>query len=300
MKISFTTVLNKISSWIKTNGNREITASQLSEILQDLVGEPEEFQLKYGYPVNNIYNGGIKPVDKTKSLVTLQAVLKLIGGKGGIMPIIGPMIPKPIGNISLLSLKSGDTINDYAVTTGDQILLSAQSDPVENGLYIIGENAGDTVRSEAYPTAESINGTLFTFLDGSMIIASVDDNGNTIATPANSIDDANFTGNLAGKTVEIVQQLANEVDALSAGSNGIPPIMLSMTWDVANRVSEIIEDLGSSKTLEKRFRYNGDTKDIDIMEIKNTKTNEWVRITYVFTAGLLTSTTHEVITNWTI
>ena len=458
MKIDLVTVLNKITTWIKTNGNREITGAQLNEILTDLIENPAQFQLKYGVPVDCIYNTGTFSGDKTRTLLTWQAILNIMGGNK--IPIIAPRViadfPTDINTLHNYSI-----IANKHLDTGDTVLLSGQTNPAENGLYVIGAQIGDTVRSQIYPDAESLAGIIVTDVTGKMVVCGVDESGdmnvglpmpeydgritaveenkldantpiapgtapkvsfdaNGLVTASSSleasdipsldaakitsgtidiaripataieiayvyegaeltpesagltinevqngdtikmvvakktfkvIDDAklnlsagyteyttssdwsavqnkpaavtnlsgtntgdqnaagipltdNFVGNLAGKSITDVAKLATAVDELTAGSSNIPNPITSTTYDASNRVTAQIEDLGSSKTLERRYRYysGGTNQDgsIDIMEVKDTKANVWKRVTYSYTNGLLTSTSISTIVAWTL
>jgi hypothetical protein len=121
------------------------------------------------------------------------------------------------------------------------------------------------------------------------------------ATAVSVVDD--FTGNLAGKSVTNVALLATAVDELSAGSTGIPNVQVSKTYNASGFVLTDIESLGGSDTIERRYRYYDpatNSGSIDIMEVKNTKASKWVRVTFVYTAGRQTSTSHANITEWTI
>jgi len=88
------------------------------------------------------------------------------------------------------------------------------------------------------------------------------------------------------------------------GVTHIPYPVTAVTYNGASQVLTKIEDIGNTYTLEKRFRYyaGGSNQDgsIDIMEVFNSLTLHWIRVTYNYTAGLLTSTTHTTITAWTI
>ena len=117
-----------------------------------------------------------------------------------------------------------------------------------------------------------------------------------------AINATGFSGNLNSEIIT-VQLLANAVDQLSAGSSGIPnPIVYTRT---GNLITKSIEDLGSGLTIEKRYRYYAGTNtpidgSIDIMETKNSKSNQWVRTTYTYTNNLLSSISNSNINTWTI
>jgi hypothetical protein len=91
---------------------------------------------------------------------------------------------------------------------------------------------------------------------------------------------------------------------LSVNYITIPNVVQSVVYDASNRVTTMIETLSGGNTLERRYRYyaGGSNQDgsIDIMEVHNTLTSIWIRVTYNYTAGLLTSTTHTIISAWTI
>jgi hypothetical protein len=98
-----------------------------------------------------------------------------------------------------------------------------------------------------------------------------------------------------------VQLLANAVDQLSAGSNGIPnPIVYTYTGGVL--IKEIETIIGG--TIEKRYRYysGGSAQDgsMDIAEIQNTVTGDFKRVTCVYTGGYITSRSLTTITTFSI
>lgn len=88
-----------------------------------------------------------------------------------------------------------------------------------------------------------------------------------------------------------------------AGSNSGIPNPISYTY-AGNVITKTIEDLGSGLTIEKRYRFysggTGQDGSIDIMETRNTKANLWVRSTYTYTAGKLSTVANSVITAWTL
>ncbi len=49
----------------------------------------------------------------------------------------------------------GTVVNGHTCETGEIIVLFGQDDPSENGIYIIGQNEGETVRHADYPSAET-------------------------------------------------------------------------------------------------------------------------------------------------
>ena len=109
-----------------------------------------------------------------------------------------------------------------------------------------------------------------------------------------------FTKNL-NSTITNVQLLANAVDQLSAGSNGIPnPCVYSYTGGIVTKEIETI--IGG--TIERRYRYysGGSAQDgsMDIAEIQNSVTGDFNRVTCVYTGGQITSRTLTTITTFSI
>ena len=84
-------------------------------------------------------------------------------------------------------------------------------------------------------------------------------------------------------------------------SNIQNPIVITYS---GNLITKSVEDIGDSLTVEKRYKYyaGGSAQDgsLDVVETKNSKTDQWIRSTYIYTNGKLTSTNNETITSWTI
>jgi len=59
-------------------------------------------------------------------------------------------------NVTISGIENGDTIGNVIVSTDDRVLLTAQTDATENGIYVVGATAGTTVRSTDFdPTDPS-------------------------------------------------------------------------------------------------------------------------------------------------
>jgi hypothetical protein len=58
-----------------------------------------------------------------------------------------PCVVSSTTNVTIATIKNGDLLNGVTLATGDRILLTGQTDPKENGIYVIGATAGTTVRS---------------------------------------------------------------------------------------------------------------------------------------------------------
>lgn len=136
--------------------------------------------------------------------------------------------------------------------------------------------------------------------DNAANLAHASGSDNQVASTLPVVD--SFTGNLQGKNITDAQSALNAIDQMSAGSTGIPN-PATYTYS-GNLVSKAIEDVGGGLTIEKRYRYyaagSGQDGSLDIMEVKNTKANLWIRTTYVYTAGKCTSISNSLITAWTI
>ena len=115
------------------------------------------------------------------------------------------------------------------------------------------------------------------------------------------IDASGFNKNLP-QTVTSLQLLANAVDQLVAGSNGIPnPVVYTRAGD--NKIITRIETI-SGGTIETRNKWHsgGTLQDgkLDFAEFKNSVTGDWVRYSNVFVNGYLMESTVTIITAWTI
>ena len=118
-------------------------------------------------------------------------------------------------------------------------------------------------------------------------------------SPINILTDINSNSSISATTY-----YGDGSKLLGVSSSNIPNPIITIEYNITNKVTKQIEDLGSGKTLERRYRYysGGTNQDgsIDIMEVSDTKSNEWKRVTYSYTNGLLTSTSISTIIAWTI
>lgn len=65
-------------------------------------------------------------------------------------------------DVVIADLNNGDSVGGVVMATSDRVLLKNQTDPVENGIYIVGATAGTTVRStDTDSTAEVNQATVF-------------------------------------------------------------------------------------------------------------------------------------------
>lgn len=70
-------------------------------------------------------------------------------------------------NEDLSTLADGDTVDGVVVATGDRVLLPAQTDDTENGIYLIGAAAGDTERAPDMDDDDEVLGAVVYVIDGS-------------------------------------------------------------------------------------------------------------------------------------
>ena len=101
-------------------------------------------------------------------------------------------------------IANGSTIAGKVVSTGDNVFLSNQTDPTENGIYTIGLNAGDTERHADYPDLASC-------ADKLIISTYPDENGNSLVNT--SLDGASLTSTGTGKPkLEIFTATAGQTE----------------------------------------------------------------------------------------
>ncbi|MEI7594515.1 MAG: hypothetical protein WCK02_02120 [Bacteroidota bacterium] len=284
MKVAFTLVLAKINAKIKANGNRQITASDLNEILVDIIGSTELFQLKNGVPVDTIYNSGAFAGDKSKTLLTWQAVSSLLGGK--IIPIIGPGTWIALEDHNYTSYCNGTVIGETILQTGNQIVLSNQTLKYENGLYIVGENQGDTVRHELYPTAESLKGTILTFDNGTMLIGAVDSDGDFVTSvPMPEYDERIVSSEEKINTLTNANsEITNELNQCVESVNYVQESLAFQGFNISNLQNAILVDKGFFATpiaLQSAFLTGDDgwraiVGSTDTVWIWDSNTNAWV------------------------
>jgi hypothetical protein len=171
---AFLDALTKIDLWIKTNGNKEITAAQLREILQDVVNaivenlaelsipflsedgnfypsatfdpdenelQAENFKLQLGAGlINYIYNKGIFASNKERTLITKR--YHDLFHKQNQWADISIIVPKDPG-----TLKHGDTEDSQTLVVDQVFLFQNPDNPSFNGLYIVGEDSSSKVDS---------------------------------------------------------------------------------------------------------------------------------------------------------
>ena len=191
---------------------------------------------------------------------------------------------------TFVKISDPDLLN--AVMTATQIKASYES------------NSDTNAFSNAYKgKIDSITAIFTTALkaayDAAVINSHTSGSDNQTATTVPIIA-SGFSKNL-NNGITNVQLLANAVDQLSAGSNGIPnPVVYSYTGGLLTKEIETI--IGG--TIEKRYRYysGGSAQDgsMDIAEIQNTVTNDFERVTCLYTGGYITSRTLTTITAFTI
>jgi hypothetical protein len=191
---------------------------------------------------------------------------------------------------TFVKISDPDLLN--AVMTATQIKASYES------------NSDTNAFSNAYKgKIDSITAIFTTALkaayDAAVINSHTSGSDNQTATTVPIIA-SGFSKNL-NNGITNVQLLANAVDQLSAGSNGIPnPVVYSYTGGLLTKEIETI--IGG--TIEKRYRYysGGSAQDgsMDIAEIRNTVTNDFERVTCLYTGGYITSRTLTTITAFTI
>ncbi len=77
----------------------------------------------------------------------------------GRMPILASVPPDPwldpvraasTANVDISQLNNGDVMDGVTLATDDRVLLKNQSSGPENGIYVVGANAGDTVRASDF------------------------------------------------------------------------------------------------------------------------------------------------------
>ena len=104
-----------------------------------------------------------------------EVLLDMLNISGSSIPIFGPV--QIITNIhrNLGTLANGSVVNGVVLATNDIFVPTGQADPTENGIYTIGENAGDTARHADFPDAASCANKI-------IISENPDENGSAIAS----------------------------------------------------------------------------------------------------------------------
>jgi hypothetical protein len=102
---------------------------------------------------------------------------------------------------------NGQTVNGVTLTTGDRILLKAQSDGIENGIYIV-ENSGAPTRSSDMATG-SLSASVAVFLSQGSVssdtawVCTNDDGGDVVGTDALIFTQFSSSSAVAGNDTQI-------------------------------------------------------------------------------------------------
>ncbi len=78
-------------------------------------------------------------------------------------------------HLDIATINKGDVVNGHTLVKGEYIVLLGQTDKTEHGIYVVGENEGETIRLAAYPTDVSCDGVV-------VYLTAPDDQGNYILT----------------------------------------------------------------------------------------------------------------------
>lgn len=103
-----------------------------------------------------------------------------------------------ITNVSLSNgLENGDTVEGVALATGDLVLLTAQTAPAENGVYVV-VASGTASRHSSLNTYDSLCGAYFSVMEGTTkadtLWRCTSNRGGTLGSTAVAISEATFGG----------------------------------------------------------------------------------------------------------
>lgn len=115
-----------------------------------------------------------------------EVLLDILGKLGGHVIISHIYTHNPV---VFSTLKQGTVVDGHTMAEGDTIALGGQTDPAENGIYLVGLNDGDTDFHPDWPDAASAANKMLILenadLEGNtMLITSLDGSGNFRASTA--------------------------------------------------------------------------------------------------------------------
>lgn len=125
-------------------------------------------------------------------------------GLGGASQWKQPVLAATTADVDLSTLADGDVVDGVTLAEGDRLLAKDQSDPIENGLYIVGAAAGDTARAGDMDDDTEVLGAVVYVVAGTANAGTAWKVTNTAATvvDTDAINWAAFGGSGGGVTVE--------------------------------------------------------------------------------------------------
>jgi hypothetical protein len=123
-------------------------------------------------------------------------------------------------NVALATaLENGDSLDGVTLATGDLVLLTAQTAPAENGVYVV-PASGAAARHASFAAYDELPGRYFSVMEGTAkadtLWRCTSDRGGTIDTTALAI--SQFTGG-SGKVAQVVN---TQTGAVSTTATTIP------------------------------------------------------------------------------
>lgn len=108
--------------------------------------------------------------------------------------VLAPVVAASTATVNIAALASGTTIDGVVVTTNQRVLLKNQSNPIENGIYVISAIAPST-RSIDFITGENVAGLAVFVLSGGNVNANLF--FNVLSNPA-TVNTNSITFGVAG------------------------------------------------------------------------------------------------------
>jgi hypothetical protein len=154
------------------------------------------------------------------------------------------------------ALENGDTLDGVVLATGDLVLLTGQTAPAENGVYIVSAS-GAAVRHNDFDAYDELPGAFFSVMEGTVKADTVwqctSDKGGTISSTAVAISEyrRGWTNTRLAKTAAYMVVNADKGKTIALGGAAFYALTFSAAsgYDADFQVVAVNEDTVRAKTM---------------------------------------------------
>jgi hypothetical protein len=171
-------------------------------------------------------------------------------------------------NINLAS--PGTTIDGITMSTGDRVLVRAQTNAAENGIYIWNGPSTAMTRALDANTADELEQAVVTVEEGTSAGATFRQTSVNFTLGTNPVNWTNF-GNSAPAATETTAGIAriatqSEVDAGTDNSTFVTPLKLA-NW--SGRIRKYVTNIGDGSATQFTVTHNLNTRDVTVSIYRN-------------------------------
>ena len=276
------------SSLATVLGRANHTGTQLAATISDLATTVQGYRLdQFALPtasvnVNNQKITNLADPTNPQDAATMNYVQAQVSNAAAGIDAKASVRLKTTSNDTLSGLAARDGVTPVG---GDRVLVTAQTTPAQNGVYIA--NAGAWTRATDADGAGELNPGAFWYVEEGTAFGKTQwriENTGTISVGTTGITINQFGGAATSYTASLgIQLVANDFRAQVVASGGIQAVAGGLQIDTGIVTRKYAESIGNGSLTSIPVTHNLGTQDVQVT-VRLVSTNEWVLVDWVATS----------------